>query len=117
MQPAGDFEVFAVPITIANSGARDAAVLSLHLEATPPATSTNVIPAPRGPERPERDQAATHAPPSKLLHSFRRRGVARPMQLQASSCIRSGAAGVARVVRPDSKLPGACSLRSQSAPG
>lgn len=32
IQPTGGFEVFAVPITIANSGARDAAVLSLQLD-------------------------------------------------------------------------------------
>ena len=33
LAPAGGFEVFAVPVTIANSGARDAAVLSLQLDA------------------------------------------------------------------------------------
>jgi hypothetical protein len=32
LAPAGGFEVFAVPVTIANSGARDAAVLSLQLD-------------------------------------------------------------------------------------
>lgn len=32
VQPAGGFEVFAIPITIANGGARDAAVLALQLE-------------------------------------------------------------------------------------
>jgi hypothetical protein len=31
--PAGGYEVFAVPITIANSGARDAAILSLQVDA------------------------------------------------------------------------------------
>ena len=31
--PAGGFEVLAIPVTIANSGARDAAVLSLQLDA------------------------------------------------------------------------------------
>jgi hypothetical protein len=36
--PAGGFEVFAVPITIANSGARDGAVLALELDATNPRT-------------------------------------------------------------------------------
>jgi hypothetical protein len=36
--PAGGFEVFAVPITIANSGARDGAVLALELNATNPRT-------------------------------------------------------------------------------
>jgi hypothetical protein len=36
--PAGGFEVFAVPVTIANSGARDAAVLSLQLDASNPRT-------------------------------------------------------------------------------
>jgi hypothetical protein len=36
--PAGGFEVFAVPITIANGGARDAAVLSLQLDAANPKT-------------------------------------------------------------------------------
>ncbi len=34
--PAGGFEVLAVPVTIANSGARDAAVLSLQLNAVNP---------------------------------------------------------------------------------
>jgi hypothetical protein len=38
IQPAGGFEVFAVPITIANGGARDAAVLSLELDANNPKT-------------------------------------------------------------------------------
>jgi hypothetical protein len=36
--PAGGFEVFAVPITIANGGARDGAVLALQLDATNPRT-------------------------------------------------------------------------------
>jgi hypothetical protein len=36
LAPAGGFEVFAVPVTIANSGARDAAVLSLELDAKSP---------------------------------------------------------------------------------
>jgi hypothetical protein len=36
--PAGGFEVFAVPVTIANGGARDAAVLSLQLDAVNPKT-------------------------------------------------------------------------------
>jgi hypothetical protein len=36
--PAGGFEVFAVPVTIANGGARDAAVLSLQLDAVSPKT-------------------------------------------------------------------------------
>src|SRR5499427_3010785 len=36
--PAGGFEVFSVPITIANSGARDGAVLALQLDATNPRT-------------------------------------------------------------------------------
>ena len=36
--PAGGFEVFAVPVTIANSGARDAAVLSMQLDAVNPKT-------------------------------------------------------------------------------
>jgi hypothetical protein len=38
IQPAGGFEVFAVPITIANSGARDGAVLSLQLDVNNPKT-------------------------------------------------------------------------------
>src|SRR5262245_53526886 len=38
VQPAGGFEVLAVPVTIANGGARDAAVLSLQLEVTNPQT-------------------------------------------------------------------------------
>jgi hypothetical protein len=38
VQPAGGFEVLAVPITISNGGARDAAVLSLQLDATNPRT-------------------------------------------------------------------------------
>jgi len=38
IQPAGGFEVFAVPITIANSGARDGAVLSLQLNVNNPKT-------------------------------------------------------------------------------
>jgi hypothetical protein len=32
IQPSGGFEVLAVPVTIANGGARDAAVLALHLD-------------------------------------------------------------------------------------
>ena len=32
VQPSGGFEVLAVPITIANGGARDAPILALHLE-------------------------------------------------------------------------------------
>ena len=38
IQPAGGFEVFAVPITIANSGARDAPVLALQLDVKNPKT-------------------------------------------------------------------------------
>jgi hypothetical protein len=38
VQPAGGFEVLAVPITISNGGARDAAVLSLQLDAKNPRT-------------------------------------------------------------------------------
>jgi hypothetical protein len=38
IRPSGGFEVFAVPITIANSGARDAAVLSLQLDVNNPKT-------------------------------------------------------------------------------
>ena len=38
IQPVGGFEVFAVPITIANSGARDGAVLSLQLDVNNPKT-------------------------------------------------------------------------------
>jgi hypothetical protein len=36
--PAGGFEVFAVPITIANGGARDGAVLALQLDVSNPRT-------------------------------------------------------------------------------
>jgi len=36
VQPAGGFEVFAVPVTIANGGARDAAILSLQLDVKNP---------------------------------------------------------------------------------
>src|SRR5262252_10242141 len=36
--PAGGFEVFAMPITIANSGARDGAVLALQLDVSNPRT-------------------------------------------------------------------------------
>src|SRR5262245_2981549 len=36
VQPSGGFEVFAVPITIANSGARDAPVLALQLDVNNP---------------------------------------------------------------------------------
>src|SRR5215470_15526153 len=36
--PAGGFEVFAVPITIANGGARDGAVLAMQLDVTNPRT-------------------------------------------------------------------------------
>ena len=36
--PAGGFEVLAMPITIANSGARDGPVLALHLDAKNPKT-------------------------------------------------------------------------------
>jgi hypothetical protein len=38
VQPSGGFEVFAVPITIANSGARDAPVLALQLDVNNPKT-------------------------------------------------------------------------------
>ena len=38
IQPVGGFEVFAVPITIANSGARDGAALSLQLDVNNPKT-------------------------------------------------------------------------------
>jgi hypothetical protein len=38
LQPAGGFEMLAVPVTIANSGARDAAVLSLQFDAKNPKT-------------------------------------------------------------------------------
>jgi hypothetical protein len=38
IMPAGGFEVFAVPITIANSGARDAPVLGLQLDVRNPRT-------------------------------------------------------------------------------
>jgi hypothetical protein len=38
IQPAGGFEVFAVPITIANAGARDAPVLALQLDVSNPKT-------------------------------------------------------------------------------
>jgi hypothetical protein len=38
IQPAGGFEVFAVPITIANSGARDAPVLALQFDVKNPKT-------------------------------------------------------------------------------
>ena len=38
LQPTGGFEVLAVPVTIANSGARDGAVLSLQLEVNNPKT-------------------------------------------------------------------------------
>jgi hypothetical protein len=38
VQPAGGFEVLAVPVTIANGGARDAAVLSLQLDVSNPQT-------------------------------------------------------------------------------
>ena len=38
IQPAGGFEVLAVPVTIANSGARDGAVLALHLDVKNPKT-------------------------------------------------------------------------------
>lgn len=39
VRPPGGFEVLAVPVTIANSGARDATVLSLEIEAKNPETS------------------------------------------------------------------------------
>lgn len=38
IQPTGGFEVFAVPVTIANSGARDAPVLALQLDVSNPKT-------------------------------------------------------------------------------
>jgi len=38
IMPAGGFEVLAIPITIANSGARDAAVLALQLDVNNPKT-------------------------------------------------------------------------------
>lgn len=38
IQPSGGFEVFAVPITIANGGARDAPVLALQLDVDNPKT-------------------------------------------------------------------------------
>jgi hypothetical protein len=43
LQPTGGFEVFAVPVTIANSGARDAAVLKLQLEVNNPKTGLGAI--------------------------------------------------------------------------
>jgi hypothetical protein len=38
IQPSGGFEVLAVPVTIANGGARDGAVLSLQLDVKNPST-------------------------------------------------------------------------------
>jgi hypothetical protein len=38
VQPAGGFEVLVLPVTIANSGARDAAILSLQLDVKNPKT-------------------------------------------------------------------------------
>jgi hypothetical protein len=38
IQPSGGFEVFAVPVTIANGGARDGAVLALQLDVKNPTT-------------------------------------------------------------------------------
>src|SRR5262245_54127790 len=38
IMPAGGFEVFAVPITVANGGARDAAVLGMYLDVRNPKT-------------------------------------------------------------------------------
>jgi hypothetical protein len=38
VQPAGGFEVLALPVTIANGGARDAAILSLQLDVKNPKT-------------------------------------------------------------------------------
>jgi hypothetical protein len=38
IQPSGGFEVLAVPITIANSGARDAPIVALHLDVKNPKT-------------------------------------------------------------------------------
>jgi hypothetical protein len=38
IQPAGGFEVFVVPVTISNGGARDAAVLALQLDVKNPKT-------------------------------------------------------------------------------
>jgi hypothetical protein len=38
VQPAGGFEVLVLPVTIANSGARDAAILSLQLDVKNPRT-------------------------------------------------------------------------------
>jgi hypothetical protein len=40
--PYGSYEVLAVPVTIANGGARDGAILSLQLEVKKPATSQTV---------------------------------------------------------------------------
>jgi hypothetical protein len=57
------------------------------------ATFTNVIPAPRGPERPERDQAGTHAVNNKLLRSV--------------PTLQAGRGAVELVVRPENKLAGA----------
>jgi hypothetical protein len=42
IQEAGGYEVLAIPVTIANSGARDAAVLSLQLDASNATTSKSV---------------------------------------------------------------------------
>ncbi|HJZ31268.1 MAG TPA: hypothetical protein VKF35_09185 [Hyphomicrobiaceae bacterium] len=39
IQPAGGFEVLAVPVTIANGGARDGAILALQLDVRNPNTS------------------------------------------------------------------------------
>jgi hypothetical protein len=38
IQPAGGFEVFVVPVTISNGGARDAAVLAMQLDVKNPGT-------------------------------------------------------------------------------
>ena len=38
VQPSGGFEVLAVPVTIANGGARDAPILALHLDVSNPKT-------------------------------------------------------------------------------
>ena len=42
VRQAGGYEVLAIPVTIANSGARDGAVLSLHLDAQNPANGQAV---------------------------------------------------------------------------
>jgi len=70
----------------------------------------NVIPAPRGPERPEREQAGTHATANLLFYR-----TIRPTAQHFPRCV-LGEARACFEVNGSRPVP-VCSLRSQTAPG